>query len=258
MPIFRTHKDKNFTVVDLDILKNKNLSYGAKGLLITCLSLPEDWEFSIRGLAALSSNKVTATENLLTELRDNGYLQIAQTRINGRFDYVYSFYERPITVGDFTDTEKPIRKNRYGKTDTDNQALYSIKDTELRNKELKDKECKDDINTPLPPKGKKKSILDQNLDTLIELMGGYNFSQPISAKLVEWYTYKAEQKKTITPTGMKTQLNKVSTMITTIGEDKVIYVLDESMANNYQGMIWDLANKGKGKKEGLLEGWDFK
>lgn len=94
-------------------------------------------------------------------------------------------------------------------------------------------------------KGAKKSIKDANLDTLTELMGGYNFSQIISAKLVEWYTYKAEQKKTITPTGMKTQLNKVSTMITTIGEDKVIYVLDESMANNYQGMIWDLANKTK-------------
>lgn len=111
-------------------------------------------------------------------------------------------------------------------------------------------------NKSLSPAGK-KSIKDQNLDTLTELMGGYNFSQSISAKLVEWYTYKAEQKKTITPTGMKTQLNKVNTMIATIGEDKVIYVLDESMANNYQGMIWDLANKGKSKKEGLLEGWDF-
>ena len=121
-------------------------------------------------------------------------------------------------------------------------------------RENNNREIKIDNITPITPK--RKSIKDINLDTLTELIGGYNFSQDIFSKLVEWYTYKAEQKKTITPTGMKTQLNKVNSMIASIGEDKVIYVLDESMANNYQGMIWDLANKGaKQSKKTNIEGW---
>ena len=111
-------------------------------------------------------------------------------------------------------------------------------------------------NTPITPTGGRKTIKDTNLDILTTLLHDYDFSQQIEAKLVEWYSYKAEQKKKITPIGMKSQLTKVDNMINSIGENSVIYVLDESMANNYQGMIWDLANKGKKKtSKSLFDEW---
>lgn len=148
-------------------------------------------------------------------------------------------------------TNKIVKNSQTSLQKTDKQVCKKLTtNNNTLNNNTKNKNR--DIITPLSPTGKRKSKKDQNLDTLTELMGGYNFSQTISAKLVEWYTYKAEQGKVIVPTGMKAQLTQVKNKIESIGEDKVIYVLEQSMANNYLGMIWDLANNKAKKSEARM------
>ena len=52
--VFRVERNKNFTVMCNHHFKNKNLSLKAKGLLSLMLSLPEDWNYNMQGLATLS------------------------------------------------------------------------------------------------------------------------------------------------------------------------------------------------------------
>lgn len=56
--IFRVEKTNNFTVISNHHFKNKNLTLKAKGLLSLMLSLPEDWNYNMQGLATLSRDVI--------------------------------------------------------------------------------------------------------------------------------------------------------------------------------------------------------
>ena len=51
MPVFRVEKSRDFTVMSNHHLRNRNMSLRAKGLLSLMLSLPEDWDYTLKGLA---------------------------------------------------------------------------------------------------------------------------------------------------------------------------------------------------------------
>ena len=51
MAVFRVQKTQNYTIMSNHHLRNKALSLKAKGLLSLMLSLPEDWDYTTRGLA---------------------------------------------------------------------------------------------------------------------------------------------------------------------------------------------------------------
>lgn len=51
MGVFRVNKNKNYTVMSNVHLRDKALPLKAKGLLSLMLSLPEDWDYSMRGLS---------------------------------------------------------------------------------------------------------------------------------------------------------------------------------------------------------------
>jgi len=95
--VCRIEKRNNFTVMNNQHLRSKNLSLKAIGLLSKVLSLPDGWNYSIDGLAAICKESQSAVKSALTELKEWGYLKIAkltpdQTQ-SGRIEYVYTFYE---------------------------------------------------------------------------------------------------------------------------------------------------------------------
>ena len=53
MAVFRVERNKGYTVMSNHHLRNKELSLKAKGLLSQMLSLPEDWDYTLKGLSAL-------------------------------------------------------------------------------------------------------------------------------------------------------------------------------------------------------------
>ena len=81
MSVFKIEKNKNYTVMSNYHLRDKNLSYKAKGLLSFMLSLPEDWDYSINGLVSISKEKVKAIRNILQELQRYGYLVIEKNKM---------------------------------------------------------------------------------------------------------------------------------------------------------------------------------
>ena len=51
LAVFRVEKNRGYTVMSNHHLRNKDLSLKAKGLLSQMLSLPEDWDFTLKGLS---------------------------------------------------------------------------------------------------------------------------------------------------------------------------------------------------------------
>lgn len=75
MAVFRVEKTRDFTVMSNHHLRNKNLSLRAKGLLSVMLSLPEEWDYTLKGLAHISKEGVDAIRSAIKELEKSGYIE---------------------------------------------------------------------------------------------------------------------------------------------------------------------------------------
>lgn len=99
MSVIRVQKNRNYSVISNHHLKNKNLSLKAKGLLSVMLSLPDNWNYTIGGLVAISKENETTIKTTLNELKQNGYLTVTKLNPNqsktGRFEYIYDVFENP-------------------------------------------------------------------------------------------------------------------------------------------------------------------
>lgn len=103
MAKFKVNKTKDYTIMSNYHLKEKNMSLKAKGLLSVMLSLPDNWDYSISGLIAISLENETSIKSALSELKQFGYLEVIKLMPNesenGRIDYVYNIYEKPKQEG---------------------------------------------------------------------------------------------------------------------------------------------------------------
>ena len=115
MAIFRVNKTKDYTTMSNYHLKDKKISLRAKGFLSEMLSLPDDWGYSIEGLASLNLESSKSIKTILGELKNNHYLVIKKLMPNetesGRIEYIYDIYEIPKTrvpkqEGCFQEVEK--------------------------------------------------------------------------------------------------------------------------------------------------------
>lgn len=94
MAIFRTKKKGRYTITELRLIESNQLSGLAKSILIFALSRPDDWVFSIRGIAHYFKESPEVIRKALNELMNFGYLAREKKRVNGKFDgYEYNFYE---------------------------------------------------------------------------------------------------------------------------------------------------------------------
>lgn len=98
MAVFRVEKTKDFTVMSNFHLRDVELSLKAKGLLSLMLSLPEDWDYTTKGLACICKDGVDSITSALKELENHGYLTRQRTRYeNGRLgDITYTIHEKPV------------------------------------------------------------------------------------------------------------------------------------------------------------------
>ena len=100
MAVFRVEKTKDFTVMSNHHLRNTELSLKAKGLLSLMLSLPEDWDYTTKGLAHICKDGVDSITTALKELERHGYLTRQRLRYeNGQLgDIEYTIHEQPVST----------------------------------------------------------------------------------------------------------------------------------------------------------------
>ena len=113
MAVFRIERTRDYTVMSNHHLRNANLSLKAKGLLSMILSLPEEWNYTTRGLASICKEGVDAIGSALKELETAGYIVRRQLRgTNGRItDTEYVIYEQPQPDMSHPDTASPDTEN---------------------------------------------------------------------------------------------------------------------------------------------------
>ena len=134
MSVLRKEKKSNFTVIDNAIFKDYGLSLKATGLLCKMLSLPDNWEYSVKGLSKLTSDGISSITSGLKELTEAGYFRREQCYKDGKFagyDYIISETKKC----DFPFSENPLTEN----TLSENQAQLNT--NTLKTKELNTKEC---------------------------------------------------------------------------------------------------------------------
>ena len=132
MAVFRIERTRDYTVMSNHHLRDKALSLKSKGLLSMMLSLPEDWNYTTRGLAKICKEGVDAIGGALRELESAGYIVRHQMRDRqGRIcDTEYVIYEQPQPKAPDTpqpDTASPDTENPYlDDPDTEKPAELNI------------------------------------------------------------------------------------------------------------------------------------
>lgn len=121
MAVFRIEKNRDYTVMSNHHLRNRSLSLKAKGLLSMMLSLPEEWNYTTRGLASICKEGTDSIGTALKELERAGYIVRNRLRDSkGKImDVEYVIYETPhepqpdtdMPHEDEPDTDDPYPEN---------------------------------------------------------------------------------------------------------------------------------------------------
>lgn len=147
MSVFRVEKDKNYTVMANYHLRDNNLSLKAIGLLSKMLSLPEDWDYSLKGLTTICKDGLAAIRTALIELEENGYIVRERQRSGHGYwaDNLYTIYEMPQNVEkpDERECDKRICENRIYEHRTCEDHIQLSKDITNIKKETKTERTKD-------------------------------------------------------------------------------------------------------------------
>ena len=111
MAVFRIEKTRDYTVMSNHHLRDMSLSLKAKGLLSLMLSLPEEWDYTMKGLARICKDGVDSISGGIRELEARGYLIRERVRgANGQLGSIeYTILEQPKEPAPVQ--EKPIREN---------------------------------------------------------------------------------------------------------------------------------------------------
>jgi len=77
--------------------KNRKLSLKAMGLLSLMLSLPDTWDYSLKGLSTICGDGISSVRAGINELEEHGYVKRKRMRdVHGRLsDTEYSIFEYP-------------------------------------------------------------------------------------------------------------------------------------------------------------------
>ena len=153
MSVFRVEKNKGYTVMSNHHLRNHTLSLKAKGLLSQMLSLPEDWDYTLKGLAQINRESIDAIREAVRELEQAGYITHSRERdargcLRGT---IYTIYEQPQTQ---PDPEKPaqaapaLAQPTLEKPTLENPTQLNTKRTKKRKRQNTDRSITDSIPFP--------------------------------------------------------------------------------------------------------------
>lgn len=150
--VFNFTKERNFTQISNELLLDKRLTFGSRGLLAMMLSRPKNWQFFKGELASNTTETEYAVTKLLKELSEKKYIYKFQVGVKGeikKFKWLWFINEIPFTDEQIKYIDTKFRNNDTIKSTTscnyDNRKsnVYSNTDS-LSNTDLKDKKIDDD------------------------------------------------------------------------------------------------------------------
>ena len=181
MAIYKKKTFDKCTILGNDVLQSKELSLAARGLLAYMLSLPESWDFTIKGIADGTGESSYQIIKLLKELQSKGYHTKIQLHENGKIkDWVYYIFAEPqqeIIDGTFKDLLKTqdveihnlvnnsLNKSISNKLDIYNKQTNPISNKlDIDNSEIYSRETKNNTES------KKDIELKENIKCIIDYL----------------------------------------------------------------------------------------
>lgn len=149
-------KTSKYTTISNVFLRDKNLSLKAKGFLTVIMALPDDWDFSIKGICSILKEGKSAVYGVVQELKENRYCKTTPSRDEKGLilGLDYMFYEEPYE-------EEPQQDNPHTENrDMDNMPQLNTKDDKENNR-TKDLPKEERIDKSIP---KKKAKFDAYAD----------------------------------------------------------------------------------------------
>ena len=149
-------KTSKYTTISNVFLRDKNLSLKAKGFLTVVMALPDDWDFSIKGICSILKEGKSSVYGVIQELKENRYCKTTAYRDEKGLilGLDYMFYEEPYE-------EEPQQDNPHTENrDMDNMPQLNTKDEKVNNR-TKDLPKEERIDKSIP---KKKAKFDVYAD----------------------------------------------------------------------------------------------
>ena len=208
MAILKNKTQGNYTIVSNGILKDQSLSLKDRGLIITLLSLPDNWAFTINGLSKIIPDGKDSIKNSLKHLEELGYVSKTQSR--GEFgkygNIVIEVHETPI----LPIVENPLTENPLtGKPVPENLSQYN------NNKYNTNKSI---IHQSIHP-----SINNQNVDGLVDMdeSENYIYLKNLIKKNIE-YDILSDQFKDLTDKDILDQIVDLITEICSFAKKDIL------------------------------------
>ena len=220
MPVFRVSKNRDFTVIANSVFKDRRLSAKAKGILVEMLSLPENWDYTLKGLTTLFSDGIDSIRQGIKELEENGYIVRERKRdARGRLGGMeYVIYETPEKAVENSAPEQSSPANAEPTEDFPVQEV-SIEDKAMLYKELNESRTKESITHVSNPY---QSITDEVPDVM-----GYDEARETVKENIEYEIlserYPVERLDEIVDIASEVLCSKRSTF--SLGKDTYPYAL---------------------------------
>lgn len=197
------------------------------GLHYSCEN-PADWMFLVA--------KTRVSEEIATEILNTlASLDAIDAELwrDHKVIWVQKFVDRLEDVFKKRTAETP-QKPSFRTENTVKTDVYDAKSTQSKVNKIKVNET---IKKDAPAHGG-----DQQPES--DIYEGRSFSPIMKTKLDEWLKYKKERRDSYKPTGLNAFFTQVENKLKTYPESAIVALIDECMANNWQGVIWDkLKNK---------------
>lgn len=225
MAIIRNHTNHGYTTLSNYHLRDKRISLKAKGLLSLMLSLPDDWKYSIKGLASIVKEGTETIETTVKELKAFGYIEVTKVRNpeNGLFEYVYDVYETPEKINypggyipplDAPPMETPPLIINKDKQNTEEQNTEIIKEKSRK---------------------KEKSTKITALEALEGFKEEFNLSEELTETFKDFIEMRKEIKDPITVNGLKRAINTLFKLSADPGEQ--LEIINQSIIAGYKGLF---------------------
>ena len=201
--------DNGFVAFSTKVIYDNSLSLKEKGLLVTLLGLPQDWNLTVSGLSKITNDGETSIKSALNNLKAKRYITVAQIRTgNGLFSnnafvvadhvmsneelYDFGLKEGIITEkfsdnGDSDSGNTVSGKSAHGESTTTNNINNLLKKDLLKNDEVyKDNRF---------PRGEFKTVLlsDDDINDLYQRLGKEKTDSLIDE--MDLYIAQGNQKK---------------------------------------------------------------
>ena len=241
MSVFKVERTHDYTVMSNHHLKNRALSLKAKGLLSLVLSLPDDWDYTLQGLALISLEKVVAIRKAITELENEGYItrtreRDEQGRLRGT-EYIIG--EQPIS--EKPASEKPMLENPI--LDKPTQAKPTLENPTQLNKKIYNKN-KSSMYEEIPQSNQSKEGTETELTEILQNCELKSFESK-TAQMLESAVRVLYYKQSIKLSGAVLPQAEIRNLLRRVNRDTLIDAVEvlrhnENEVQNPQGYLYSV------------------